>query len=125
MCRFHLKDKYKPWPLLKLLESSLLSAGIPIILAIIQKQHSIENVEKLLWLYTAILLVIFIAFFSRDRWCCSKKDDQIDLLEIDATKYQQLRDTEIQKLHDQSVTAQANHGYSGKHGMQQLNDKIN
>lgn len=122
-----MKDKYKPWPLLKLLEASLISAGIPIIIAIVQKHRSIENIERLLWLYTAILLVIFIAFFSRDRWCCSKKDEQIDELEPDAIKYRKHHETEIKELKEKlrAMKATRSSEYEGKHGMKQVNNKLN
>lgn len=119
-----MKDKYKPWPLLDLFKISLLSAGIPIVLAIFNRPFSLSKTLNLLWLYTGILLVIFIVFFARDRWCCSKKDDQIDSLEADATNYRKNHDTEIKKQHDQRITGQATGEYIGKHGMHQLNDKI-
>lgn len=122
-----MKDKYKPWSLLKLFETSLISAGIPIILAILQKNYSKENVEKLLWLYTTILLVIFIVFFGRDRWCCSKKDEQIDELEPDALKYRKHHETEFNELKKEikaMMTTQSSE-YKGKHGMQQTDDKLN
>lgn len=80
---------------------------------------------NLLWLYTGILLVIFAAFFARDRWCCSKKDDQIELFESDATKRSNDRDTGIEEQPNQEIATQVNGEYVGKHGMHQLNNKLN
>lgn len=94
-------------------------------LAIFNRPFSLSKTLNLLWLYTGILLVIFIVFFARDRWCCSKKDDQIDSLETDATKYRKNHGTEIEKQHDQRIAEQATDEYIGKHGMRQLGDKIN
>ena len=120
-----MKDKYKPWSLLDLLKAALFSAGIPIAVAIFNKPTSLSKVFNLLWLYTGVLLVIFAAFFARDRWCCSKKDEQIELLERDTTKRPNNRDAGLEEQPNQEIATQASEEYVGKHGMHRLDNKIN
>lgn len=120
-----MRDKYKPWALWNLFEAVVVSIALPVALAIFSKRRFFSETMNLVWIGTVFLLITFIAFFARDRWCCSKKDEQIDSLEIDATKYRKNHDTEIEKQYNQRVTEQATKGYVGRHGMHQLNDKIN
>lgn len=83
--------------------------------------------QESLLIYFILAFIIVLAFFGRDRWCCSKKDEQIEDLEPDALKYRETHETEFNELKAEiraMMTTQSSE-YKGKHGMQQTDDKLN
>ena len=119
-----MKDKYKPWPLLNLLVALIISRAVPLLTSFMSRKHTINTLEESLLIYFILAFFIILAFFGRDRWCCSKKDEQIEGLEPDALKYRENHETEFNELKAEIRAMKANE-YEGKHGMQQANNKLN